>query len=155
MCIQRKCAGYGEVVAGSTLAAHLHEIGDYRPQRCNFITPIPLTVKEVGLDSRRFRLRHEVIPPEDITYIQSIPVLSYEATLVDLALHYPDPSLLADALDYIIYDRIITDFRPLIKRLGAAASLHMFPEGDGKALFDFLCADIIQQHGVENELIIA
>lgn len=120
------------IVAGEN-AAELHDIGDFWARGFDFI-----------VTARRFtriddvRLRRRTVEPIDVTYVDSIPVLTIEATLADLA--GPDQgadlSLIGDAYrDARRLGRIVRPQR-LVALLGRHAHRHGFSRGDGAALLD-------------------
>lgn len=122
------------IVAGEN-AAELHDIGDFWPRGFDFI-----------VTARRFtriddvRLRRRTVEPIDVDYVDSIPVLTIEATLADLA--GPDQgadlSLIGDAYrDARRLGRIVRPER-LVALLGRYAHIHGFSRGDGAGLLDYI-----------------
>ena len=111
------------------------DIGDFWPRGFDFI-----------VTARRFtriddvRLRRRTVDPIDVDYVDSIPVLTIEATLADLA--GPDQgadlSLIGDAFrDARRLGRIVRPQR-LVALLGRHAHIHGFSRGDGAALLDYI-----------------
>lgn len=122
------------IVAGEN-AAELHEIGDFWPRGFDFI-----------VTARRFtriddvRLRRRTVEPIDVDYVDSIPVLTIEATLADLAApgQAADLSLIADAyMEARRLGRIVKPQR-LVALLGRHAHTHGFSRGDGAGLLDYI-----------------
>jgi predicted transcriptional regulator of viral defense system len=84
--------GVPAVVAAGVTAAILHGIGDFYPERADFIVP-----------SRRgtrlpARLRIRTLTPAEVTFAESVPTLTVERTIADLIGLWTDRSLVADTL---------------------------------------------------------
>lgn len=80
------------VVSGPT-AAWLHEIGDLNPE------PYELTAN-VRKQSRKdgVKYRRGAVEPDDVVWVQGVPVTSVERTLTDLLLSALDKSLYEDVV---------------------------------------------------------
>ncbi|MBM6401432.1 type IV toxin-antitoxin system AbiEi family antitoxin domain-containing protein [Phycicoccus sonneratiae] len=121
----------GVVVAGES-AAHLHDIGDFRALRHEFVSP-------ARRQSQRsvIRYRRRTLNPRDVTLVESLPVMTMERTISDLLDEVGDLSLVADALRDasrkrdLDLERLRTLFAPLARRNG-------LKKGDGAALLDRL-----------------
>lgn len=120
------------IVAGEN-TAELHGIGDFWPRGFDFI-----------VTARRFtriddvRLRRRTVEPIDVDYVNSIPVLTIEATLADLA--GPDQgadlSLIGDAYRHARRLGRIVKPQRLAAILGQHAHVHGLSRGDGPAILD-------------------
>ena len=121
----------GVVVAGES-AADLHDIGDFRALRHEFVSP-------ARRQSQRsvIRYRQRTLNPRDVTLVESLPVITMERTISDLLDEVGDLSLVADALRDasrkrdLDLERLRTLFAPLARRNG-------LKKGDGAALLDRL-----------------
>lgn len=119
------------VVAGES-AADLHDIGDFRALRHEFVSP---TRRQSQRDAIRYRLR--TLDPRDVTLVDGLPVMTTERTIADLIEEVGDLSLVADALRDasrkrdLDLDRLRTLLAPLAHRNG-------LKKGDGTALLDRL-----------------
>lgn len=81
------------LVAGGVTAAVVHEIGDFLPDRLDFIVPAR---KGTRLPDVRLRIRH--LTPEEIVPVNGLPTLTVERTIIDLIEIGTDTSLVTDAL---------------------------------------------------------
>lgn len=90
----RPTAGEGVpgVVAGGVTAAILHGIGDFRPERSDFLVPARRGTRLPA------RLRVKSLTPAEVTFAESVPTLTIERTIADLVGLWTDRSLVADTL---------------------------------------------------------
>jgi predicted transcriptional regulator of viral defense system len=90
----RPTAGEGVpgVVAGGVTAAILHGIGDFRPERSDFLVPARRGTRLPA------RLRVKSLAPAEVTFAESVPTLTVERTIADLVGLWTDRSLVADTL---------------------------------------------------------
>lgn len=86
-------AGIAALVAGGATAAVVHEIGDFLPDRLDFIVPA-----RKGTRLPDVRLRSRDLTPEEVVPVNGLPTLTVERTIVDLIEIGTDTSLVADAL---------------------------------------------------------
>lgn len=85
--------GVAALVAGGVTAAVVHEIGDFLPDRLDFIVP---TRKGTRLPDVRLRIRH--LTPNEVVPVNGLPALTVERTIIDLIEVGTDTSLVTDAL---------------------------------------------------------
>lgn len=96
-------SGVSPVVAAGVTAAVIHGIGDFVPDRLDFIVPAR---KDTRRPDVRLRIRH-LIPP-DVVPVNGLPTLTLEQTILDLVDIGTDTSLVADALrDAVRMDMVI------------------------------------------------
>lgn len=133
-------AGVAAIVAAGTTAAVLHDIGDFFPNRYDFIVP---SRKGTRLPGVRLRIRD--LTREDVIPVNGLPTLTIERTIADLVEIDTDTSLVADAVrdairaDKLIAPQQLVDYlSPIAKRrqtTGAALAGDLFelagvqPEG--------------------------
>lgn len=120
------------IVAGEN-AAELHDIGDFWPRGFDFI-----------VTARRFtriddvHLRKRAVEPIDVDYVDSIPILTIEATLADLFSTHTDVSLVADAYADALRAGTITRPDRLEALLRPFATRYSFAVNDGSAVLDLI-----------------
>lgn len=84
--------GVAPVVAAGVTAAILHGIGDFYPERADFIVPARRGTRLPA------RLRIRTLTPVEVTFAESVPALTVERTIADLLMLRTDLSLIADTL---------------------------------------------------------
>jgi len=84
--------GVAPVVAAGVTATILHGIGDFYPERADFIVPARRGTRLPA------RLRIRALTPAEVTFAESIPTLTVERTIADLLGLQTDLSLVADTL---------------------------------------------------------
>ena len=84
--------GVPAVVAAGVTAAILHGIGDFFPERSDFIVPARRGTRLPA------RLRVRSLTPTEVTFAESVPTLTVERTIADLVGLWTDRSLVADTL---------------------------------------------------------
>ena len=103
----RTDAGVAVVVAAGTTAAVLHDIGDFVPNRYDFVVP---SRKGTRLPSVRLRIRD--LTPGDVIAVNGLPTLTIERTIADLVEIGTDTSLVADAVrDAVRADKLVAPQR--------------------------------------------
>lgn len=117
----------GVVVAGES-AADLHDIGDFRALRHEFVSP---TRRQSQRSTIRYRQR--ILDPRDITLVEGLPVMTMERTIADLIEEVGDLSLVADALRDASSKRTL-DLQRLRELLAPLAAREGFKKHDGDAL---------------------
>lgn len=85
--------GAAALVAGGVTAAVVHEIGDFLPNRLDFIVPARKGTRRSDV---RLRIRH--LSPEEVLPVNGLPALTVERTIIDLIEVGTDTSLVTDAL---------------------------------------------------------
>lgn len=86
-------AGVAPLVAGGVTAAVVHEIGDFLPDRLDFIVPAR---KGTRLSDVRLRIRR--LTPAEVVPVNGLPTLTIERTVIDLIEIGTDTSLVTNAL---------------------------------------------------------
>lgn len=117
----------GVVVAGSS-AARLHDIGDLREGRHDFVAPVRRQSQRAEI-----RYRQGVLDPRDVTVVEGLPVMTMERTIADLVEAVGDLSLVADALRDASRKRNL-ELGRLRELLGPLAAVNGFAKHDGSAL---------------------
>ena len=84
--------GVAPVVAAGVTATILHGIGDFYPERADFIVPARRGTRLPA------RLRIRALTPGEVTFAESVPTLTVERTIADLLGLRTDLSLVADTL---------------------------------------------------------
>ena len=121
----------GAIVA-STSAAYLHGIGDFWPDRHEFVAAGRRQTQRTEL-----RYRQRTLESQDVTLVEGLPTMTLERTIADLIDDVGELSLVADALrdassrralDLV---RLEVLFEPLAARNG-------YRRNDGHALLDRL-----------------
>lgn len=84
--------GVAPVVAAGVTATILHGIGDFCPERADFIVPARRGTRLPA------RLRIRALTPAEVTFAESVPTLTVERTIADLLGLRTDLSLVADTL---------------------------------------------------------
>ena len=110
----RTASGTAALVAGGTTAAIVHDIGDFLPDRLDFIVPAR---KGTRLPDVRLRIRK--LTPDDVQPVNGLPTLTVERTITDLIEIATDTSLVTNALHDAIRQGKLT--RPEQLRSGLAA----------------------------------
>jgi predicted transcriptional regulator of viral defense system len=130
--------GVAPVVAAGTTAAALHGVGDFFPERADFIVPAR---RGTRLDAR---LRVRLLTPDDVTFAESVPVLRVEHTIADLIGLWTDLSLVADSVasaheqgKLVRAERLAEQLEPLSRKSG-------FEDGNAFA------ADLFDRAGVRS-----
>lgn len=109
-------AGVAAVVGAGTTAAVLHDIGDFSPDRYDFIVPSRKGTRLPGV-----RLRIRALTREDVIPVNGLPALTIERTIADLVDIGIDTSLVADAVrDAVRADKLVAPSR-LVDHLTAIA----------------------------------
>lgn len=122
----------GSAVVSGESAARLHGIGDLRAMKSEFTTP---TRKQTQRADIRYRTR--VLPDQDVTVREGLPVTTRERTIADLVEDRHDFSIVGNALrdaarqSLLDVDRLIELLSPLAERNGHR-------KGDGDALLEEL-----------------
>lgn len=129
--VRIKDGAHGVVVAGES-AAGLHDIGDFRSLRHQFVSPARRQSQRSAI---RYRLR--TLNPCDVTLVESLPVMTMERTIADLIEEVGDLSLVADALRDVSRSRDL-DLERLRTLLALLAHRNGLTKGDGAALLDRL-----------------
>lgn len=126
-------AGVAHLVAGGVSAAVMHEIGDFLPDRLDFIVPAR---KGTRLPDVRLRIRN--LTPEEIVPVDGLPTLTVERTIIDLIEIGTDNSLVTDALrDAVRQGKLIAPER-------LAARLH---EGRRHQTAEAIVAKVLDRAG--------
>lgn len=100
-------AGVAALVAGGVTAAVVHEIGDFLPDRLDFIVPA-----RKGTRLANVRLRVRDLTSEEVVPVNGLPALTIERTVIDLVEVGTDTSLVTDALrDAVRQGKIIAPER--------------------------------------------
>jgi len=115
------------VVAGET-AADLHDIGDFRALRHDFVSPTRRQSQR-----REIRYRQRTLDPRDVMLVEGMPVMTMERTIADLVDDNKDLSLVGDALRDASSKRTL-DLQRLRELLAPLAARDGFKKGDGNAL---------------------
>lgn len=115
------------VVAGET-AADLHDIGDFRALRHDFVSPTRRQSQR-----REIRYRQRTLDPRDVMLVEGMPVMTMERTIADLVDDNKDLSLVGDALRDASSKRTL-DLQRLRELLAPLAARDGFKKGDGDAL---------------------
>ena len=131
--------GVAPVVAAGVTAGVVHGIGDFFPDRFDFIVPARKGTRLPGVGLRVRRLtRDEVIP------VGGLPALTVERTIADLIEIGTDLSLVADAVrdanragQFVAPDRLVSYLDPIAARR----------KSDGMAL----ASDLFELAGVSPE----
>lgn len=89
----RTPTGIGSLVAGGVTAAVIHELGDFLPDRLDFIVP---DRKATRLPDVRLRIRG--LTPDEVIAVEGLPTLTAERTIIDLIEIGTDTSLVADVV---------------------------------------------------------
>ncbi|MBK7822787.1 MAG: type IV toxin-antitoxin system AbiEi family antitoxin domain-containing protein [Tessaracoccus sp.] len=119
------------VISGES-AARLHGIGDFRATRSEFTTP---TRRQTQRPDVHYRTR--VLPEQDVTIRDGLPVTTRERTIADLVEDRQDLSLIGDALrDAAGQSRLDSD--RLAELLSPLAERNGHKKGDGGALLNEL-----------------
>lgn len=135
----RTDAGVAAVVAAGTTAAVLHDVGDFFPNRYDFVVP---SRKGTRLPSVRLRIRD--LTPGDVISVSGLPTLTIERTIADLVEIGTDTSLVADAVrDAVRADKLVAPQR-LVDYLTPIATRH---KSTGAAL----AGDLFELAGVHPE----
>ncbi|MBK7822869.1 MAG: hypothetical protein IPJ61_17855 [Tessaracoccus sp.] len=119
------------VISGES-AARLRGIGDFRATRSEFTTP---TRRQTQRPDVHYRTR--VLPEQDVTIRDGLPVTTRKRTIADLVEDRQDLSLIGDALrdaagqSRLDSDRLAELLSPLAERSG-------HKKGDGGALLNEL-----------------
>ncbi|MEA5457310.1 type IV toxin-antitoxin system AbiEi family antitoxin domain-containing protein [Sinomonas sp. JGH33] len=122
----------GLVVAGVD-ATILHGLGDFYPGEHELIVPAR---KGTRLPGVRFRVRD--LAPEEVTFVEALPVLTVERTVADLVETWTETSLVTDVVrDAVLDGRLVRPDR-LAVYLAPLAARHGFPDGDGRAFTQWL-----------------
>jgi len=122
----------GLVVAGID-ATILHGVGDFFPGDHELITP---SRKGTRLPGVRIRVRD--LRPEEVTFVDALPVLTIERTIADLVESWTELSLVTDVVrDAVLEGRLVRP-RLLVEHLAPLASRHGFDDGDGLAFARWL-----------------
>ncbi|KRC60942.1 hypothetical protein ASE14_08270 [Agromyces sp. Root81] len=122
----------GSAVVSGESAARLHGIGDLRAMKSEFTTP---TRKQTQRADVRYRTR--VLPDQDVTVREGLPVTTRERTIADLVEDRHDFSIVGNALrdaarqSLLDVDRLTELLSPLAERNGHR-------KGDGDALLEEL-----------------
>src|SRR5680860_1556025 len=119
------------VVAGET-AADLHDIGDFRALRHDFVSPTRRQSQR-----REIRYRQRTLDPRDVMLVEGMPVMTMERTIADLVDDNKDLSLVGDALRDASSKRTL-DLQRLRELLAPLAARDGFKKGDGDALLNRL-----------------
>jgi len=128
------------VVSGES-AARLHSIGDLRAMKSEFTTRAR---KQTQRPDLRYRTR--VLPDEDVTVREGLPVTTRERTIADLVEDRHDLSIVSDALrDAASQSRL--DTKRFTELLGPLAERNGHRKGDGEALLD----ELLQIAGIDFE----
>ena len=115
------------VVAGET-AADLHNIGDFRALRHDFVSATRRQSQR-----RKIRYRQRTLDPSDTMLVEGMPVMTMERTIADLVDDNKDLSLIGDALRDASSKRTL-DLQRLRELLAPLAARDGFKTGDGDAL---------------------
>lgn len=129
--VRIKDVANGVVVAGES-AADLHDIGDFRALRHEFVSPGRRQSQRSTI-----RYRQRTLDPRDITLADGLPVMTMERTIADLIDEVGDLSLVADALRDASRKRDL-DLERLRALLAPLAYRNRLKKGDGAALLDRL-----------------
>lgn len=121
------------VVAAGTTATNLHGIGDFYPTGYDFIVPARKGSRLVGV-----RLRIRRLQPDEITFLDGMPVLTVERTIADLVEQWTDLSLVADTVRDAIGQGKLVAPRRLVTYLAPLAAANGFNRGDGAAFAESL-----------------
>jgi predicted nucleotidyltransferase/predicted transcriptional regulator of viral defense system len=121
----------GVVVAGES-AADLHDIGDFRALRHEFVSPARRQSQRSAI-----RYRRRTLDPGDVTLVDGLPVMTMERTIADLIEQVGDLSLVADALRDASSKRTL-DLQRLRGLLAPLAAREGFKKDDGDALLNRL-----------------
>lgn len=121
----------GVVVAGES-AAELHDIGDFRAPRHEFVSPARRQSQRSAV-----RYRQRALDPRDITLVEGLPVMTMERTIADLIEEVADLSLVGNALRDASRKRGL-DHERLGALLAPLAHRNGLEPGDGAALLDRL-----------------
>lgn len=89
----RTDAGVVSVVAAGATAAIVHGMGDFFPERFDFIVPARKGTRVAGV-----RLRIRQLTREEVIPVDGLPALTVERTIADLVEIGTDLSLVADAV---------------------------------------------------------
>lgn len=117
------------LVASGPTAAVLHEIGDFLPDRLDFIVP-----KRKGTRLPGVRLRIRQLTPDDVMPVGGLPTLSVERTIVDLVDIGTDTSLISGALTDAVQQGKVID----PDRLRSGLIARRRPDNDTGQLEDHL-----------------
>ncbi len=118
----------GSAVVSGESASRLHGIGDLRGMKSEFTTA---TRKQTQRPDVRYRTR--VLPEQDITVHDGLPVTTRERTIADLLEDHQDLSIVGNALrDAARQSRL--DMDRLTELLGPLAERNGHRKGDGAAL---------------------
>lgn len=117
------------VVSGES-AARLHDIGDLRALRHEFTTP---RRKQTQRADTRYRIT--ILPEQDVTMKQGLPVTTPERTIADMIERRYDLSLIANMLRDAINQQNIDEPR-LVELLNPLAKRNGHRPGDGHALLE-------------------
>ena len=99
----RTDTGVAAIVAAGSTAAITHNIGDFFPNRYDFIVP-----RRKGTRLPGVRLRIRDLTREDVIPVDGLPALTVERTIADLVEIGTDISLVADAVrDAVRADKLI------------------------------------------------
>ncbi|MEZ5185785.1 MAG: type IV toxin-antitoxin system AbiEi family antitoxin domain-containing protein [Candidatus Nanopelagicales bacterium] len=129
--VRIKDSANGVVVAGES-AADLHDIGDFRALRHEFVSPARRQSQRSAI-----RYRQRTLNPRDVTLVDGLPVMTMERTISDLIEEVGDLSLVADALRDASRKRDL-DLERLRTLLAPLAHRNGLKKGDGAALLDRL-----------------
>ncbi len=122
----------GSVVVSGESASRLHRIGDLRAVRSEFTTP---TRRQSQRPDVHYRTR--VLPEQDVTVRDGLPVTTRERTIADLVEDRQDLSIVGSVLrDAARQSRV--DEERLIELLGPLAERNGHRKADGRALLDEL-----------------
>ena len=122
---------HGVVVSGQT-AAWLHDIGDLRSNHTELTTPVRRQTQRADLHYRR-----RILPEEDVTIRDGLPVTTPERTIADLVEDRTDLSIVADALRDASLKSTL-DLETLADRVAPLAERNGYRKGDGVALVEQL-----------------
>lgn len=129
---QRLAEKPGSVVVSGESATKLHGIGDLRAIQHEFTTP---TRKQT--QRREVKYRTRVLPEQDVTLREGLPVTTRERTIADLIEDRLDLSMVADVLrDAVRQSRL--DTPRLIELLSPLAGRNGYRNGDGGEFLDGL-----------------
>lgn len=114
----RSANGVAAIVASSTTAALVHDIGDFFPDGYDFMVPSRKGTRLPGV-----RLRVRTLSREEVIPVAGLPTLTVERTIADLVETGTDTSLVADALrdavradKLVAPDRLVDHLSPIAKR---------------------------------------
>lgn len=121
----------GTVVASES-ATRLHQMGDFRAVKHDFISPVRRQSQR-----REIRYRQRALDPRDVTLMEGLPVMTRERTIADLVEDVADLSLAADALRDGSWQTHL-DLGRLEELLAPLAARNGFRTSDGAALLNRL-----------------